>query len=490
MSDRLILVTGSTGYVGGRLVRALVSTNHKVRVLVRDASKITDVTWHDHVEVIEGDAFNVADLRKALAGVHTAYYLLHSLNSGKNFANTEEAMANVFATAAKECEVKQIVYLGGIANDKATSAHLTSRVQVGHTLASLGTPVLEMRAGIIIGSGSASFEMLRHLTERLPIMTTPKWVKNRTHPIAIRDVISYLTQSAELEQPVSGIFDIGGLDVLTYAEMMNTFARVAGLRKRIIIPVPVLSPALSSLWVGLVTPVPASIARPLVGSLINEVVADPAKSIHQIMNPPSDGLHSVDSAIELALARSTEALTYTRWSDATSNASPWEATHTDPSWAGATIYKDVRTLTTTASPEAVWLAVERIGGTHGWYGSDWAWHLRGFLDRLVGGVGLRRGRRNPDHLRVGESLDFWRVEKRVEGEKLRLLAEMKLPGLAHLEFTISKDGERCTLRQEASFLPRGLGGHLYWWIIVPFHGFVFPGMAKNLIRYAESLPKT
>ena len=489
MNNRLLLVTGATGYVGGRLVRELVASESQVRVLVRDASKIIDATWHDQVDVIEGDAFEISDLRRALAGVHTAYYLLHSLNSGKNFAQTEEQMATVFATAAQECGVKQIVYLGGIANDTATSKHLTSRVQVGHTLASRGTPTIEMRAGIVIGSGSASFEMLRHLTERLPIMTTPKWVKNRTHPIAIRDVIWYLSQSAELENPVSGIFDIGGLDVLTYAEMMHTFAKVAGLRKRIIIPVPVLSPGLSSLWVGLVTPVPASIARPLVGSLISEVVADPAKSIHQIINPPPDGLHSVDDAIELALLRSTEALTYTRWSDATSNASPWEANHTDPSWAGATVYSDVRTLTTTASPAAVWEAVERIGGIHGWYGSDWAWHLRGFLDRLVGGVGLRRGRRNPEHLRVGESLDFWRVEGRVEGEKLRLLAEMKLPGLAHLEFTITRDGERCVLRQEASFLPRGLGGHLYWWIIVPFHTFVFPGMAKNLIRYAESIPK-
>jgi len=482
---RRVLVTGASGYVGGRLVRALLADGLDVRVLVRDARKIQDLSWSTQVEVVQGNAMNLDDVRAALKGVHTAFYLLHSIGVGPDFDAIEEKMAKIFADAAEQAEISQIVYLGGIANDKKMSKHLSSRAHTGEVLASGKVPVMELRAGIIIGSGSASFEMLRHLTHRLPIMTTPKWVSNRTHPIAIRDVLWYLTHAAELEKPVSGIFDIGGAEVLSYAEMMQKFAKLSGLRKRVIIRVPVLSPRLSSLWIGLVTPVPTQLARPLVGSLINEVVADPNKSIDSLIPRPPQGLIDVSTAIELALTRTNENQVETRWSDATAPTAPWQKAQGDPSWAGESMYFDRRETLADAPLEKIWESIEEIGGERGWYGADFLWYLRGLLDRLVGGVGLRRGRRDPKTLRVGESLDFWRVEaieKSGDERKLRLYAEMILPGKAWLEFRIKRVGEKTEIIQEASFAPRGLGGQIYWYVILPFHAFVFPTMLRNIVR--------
>ena len=485
-TPRKILVTGASGYVGGRLVTALLADSINVRVYVRDARKIKGQDWANQVEIAEGNASDYNSTFAALKDIHTAYYLLHSINLGPNFDEIESAMARNFAKAAEAAGVSQIIYLGGIANDQKTSKHLQSRANTGKELATTSVSVMELRAGIIIGSGSASFEMLRHLTHRLPVMTTPKWVSNKTQPIAIRDVLWYLRNAAKLEKPVAGIFDIGGPEVLSYAQMMQKFAKLSGLRKRWIIKVPVLTPGLSSLWIGLVTPVPTALARPLVGSLISEVVADPAKSITLLIPLPPEGLIDVAGAIELALTNTTDNKVSTRWSDATLPTAPWQKAQSDPDWAGETLYKDSRDQETDASIENLWKTVEQIGGTTGWYGSDFLWFLRGLLDRLLGGVGLRRGRRDPLHLRVGDSLDFWRVES-VESEKsLRLYAEMILPGKAWLEFKLEKlPNGKSKIIQEASYSPRGLGGQLYWFAVSPLHFLVFPTMLRNIVRSAK-----
>ena len=483
---RKILVTGASGYVGGRLVTALLEDGASVRVFVRDQKKAQSNSWASSVEIATGNASDYQSTLKALNGIHTAYYLLHSINAGTNFDKIESEMANNFAKASEEAGVKQIIYLGGINNDLKSSKHLNSRANTGRSLASTSVPVMEMRAGIIIGSGSASFEMLRHLTHRLPVMTTPKWVMNKTHPIAVRDVLWYLKSAAKLEKPVSGIFDIGGPEVLTYADMMQKFAKLSGLRKRLIIKVPVLTPNLSSLWIGFVTPVPTTLARPLVGSLISEVVADPAKSIDHLIPKPAEGLIDVSTAITLALSKVSSNAVSTRWSDATAPYAPWQKAQSDPDWAGEALYKDTKVRVTDASMENLWVAIEEIGGDNGWYGADFLWYARGVMDRMIGGVGLRRGRRDPIHLRVGDSLDFWRVESLIPGQSLKLYAEMILPGKAWLEFRIKKlPNGQSEVTQEASYSPRGLGGQLYWYAVLPLHTFVFPTMIRNLIRSAN-----
>jgi uncharacterized protein YbjT (DUF2867 family) len=484
IEHRKYLVTGASGYVGGRLVRTLVDENFDVRILVRDRNKVKGQPWAPAVEISEGSADTRADLDKVLAGVHTAYYLLHSINLGPNFHEIEAQMARDFALAAENAGVQQIIYLGGIANDTNISKHLASRAVTGVNLASTSVPVMELRAGIIIGSGSASFEMLRHLTHRLPIMTTPKWVMNRTHPIAIRDVLYYLKNAAILKEPVGKTFDIGGPEVLTYVDMMQKFAKLSGLKKRLIIKVPVLTPGLSSLWIGLVTPVPTALARPLVGSLISEVVADPAKSINAVIAPPPEGLTDVTTAINLALSKITDHRVETRWSDATMPTLPWQKAQGDPVWAGETVLRDRREVMTIIPIEKIWRQIEGIGGEHGWLGSDFLWRGRGLLDRFVGGVGLRRGRRDPDYLRVGESLDFWRVEELEHGHHLKLYAEMVLPGKAWLEYTVSEIDGKVRIIQETTFNPRGLGGQLYWYAASPFYLFIFPIMLRNIVKKA------
>ena len=483
--NRKYLVTGASGYVGGRLVRALVEENLDVRILVRDRNKVVDQPWAALVDIYSGTAEKYEDLVGALTGVHTAYYLLHSINLGSNFHQIESDMAHNFAKAAQAAGVQQIVYLGGIANDTNISKHLSSRAETGAQLASTSVAVMELRAGIIIGSGSASFEMLRHLTHRLPIMTTPKWVMNKTHPIAIRDVLYYLKAAAHLDKPVSKVFDIGGPEVLTYADMMQKFAKLSGLKKRWIIKVPVLTPGLSSLWIGLVTPVPTALARPLVGSLISEVVADPAKSIDALIPKPAEGLLDVEKAINLALSRITTHGVETRWSDASVATAPWQKAQSDPSWAGESVLKDHRETTTEVSADLIWKQIEGIGGDHGWFGADFLWWIRGIIDRVFGGVGLRRGRRDPDFLRVGESLDFWRVEELEHGTHLKLYAEMILPGKAWLDFRVSTVDGKTHIVQEAIFYPRGLGGQLYWRVVAPFHSIVFPTMLRNIVKSAK-----
>ena len=477
------LVTGATGYIGGRLVPALLSSGFHVRVLVRHPERVRDQSWASDVTVVAGDALDPIDVRRAMAGADVAYYLLHSLTDGPDFETTESTMAHTFADAARAEAVSRIVYLGGLAPASVgLSPHLRSRVRVGEILRSSGVPTAELRAAVITGSGSASFEMLSYLTERLPAMVTPRWVHNRIQPVAIRDILRYLVAAADLPPDVNRAFDVGGPDVLTYEQMMQRYARVAGLSHRFIVPVPVLSPTLSSRWVGLVTPVPAAIARPLVESLRHEVVCHD-DDIKAYVPDPAEGLMGFDRAVELALRRIREANVATRWSSASFPGVPSDPLPTDPAWSGGSLYVDERERLCQCESADLWRIIEGIGGDRGYYSWPMAWEVRGWLDRLVGGVGLRRGRRDPDTLQVGEALDFWRVEERIPGHLLRLRAEMRLPGLAWLELSVHEDPTRYV--QRAIFHPRGLSGHVYWWAVAPFHGVVFGTMVRRITRAAQ-----
>jgi len=481
------LVTGASGYIGGRLVPQLLGAGYAVRCMARDPGKLRDRPWSGSVDVAVADATDAVAVRRALQGIDVAYYLIHSLGTGASFEQRDRAAARIFATAALSAGVRRIVYLGGIVSGNARdlSPHLRSRGEVGDILLASGVPTAALQAAVIIGSGSASFEMLRYLTERLPAMVTPKWVNTRIQPIAVRDVLRYLVGCAELPAGVSRRFDIGGPDVLTYAQMMRRYAAVAGLRPRVLLAVPLLTPRLSSLWVGLVTPVPTGLAMPLVESLRNEVICTEHDIAKYLPDPP-EGLLSLDHAIALALRHTQEGDVSTRWSSAGSPGAPSDPLSSDPSWAGGSLYVDERTGVVHASPEALWQVIEGIGGATGWYSFPAAWAVRGLIDRLAGGVGLRRGRRDPHHLLVGDALDFWRVEAITPGSLLRLRAEMKLPGLAWLELTVGRDDDgRTTYGQRAIFQPRGLAGHAYWRSIAPFHGAVFGGMLRNITTTAE-----
>jgi uncharacterized protein YbjT (DUF2867 family) len=487
-TEQRALVTGATGYIGGRLVPKLLDAGFAVRVLARHPEKLRDRPWAARVEVVRGDASDPGAVAEALRRADVAYYLLHALTGGSSFAAEDRAMARIFAAAAYQAGVRRIVYLGGLIPPEAAvdrlSQHLRSRREVGEILRGSGVPTVELCAAVIIGSGSASFEMLRYLTERLPAMTTPRWVSTRTQPIAVGDVLRYLVGAAGLPPEVSRTFDIGGPEVLSYAEMMRRYAAVAGLRPRLIIPVPVLTPALSSHWVGLITPVPASIARPLVESLRHEVICHEHDIAGYVPDPPG-GLIGFDEAVRQALTQVREARVDTRWSEASypgTAAQPWPG---DPAWTGGTLYEDVRERLVHAPPAAVWDVLDAIGGEHGWYSFPLVWWARGTLDRAVGGVGLRRGRRNPDRLAVGDVVDFWRVEERIPDQLLRLRAEMRLPGLAWLEFSLRPCGGATVLRQRALFHPRGMAGQAYWKGIAPFHGLVFGSMIRNLSTASE-----
>ncbi|WP_242909497.1 SDR family oxidoreductase [Actinomadura terrae] len=479
----LCLVTGATGYIGGRLVPELLDAGYRVRCMARSAGRLRDHPWADRVEVVEADATDAEATVRALDGVDVAYYLIHAIGGAGGFAENDRRAARTFAAASRRAGIGRLVYLGGMAPGGDLSPHLRSRAEVGEILLDSGVPTAWLRAAVIIGSGSASFEMLRYLTERLPVMVTPTWVHTRIQPIAIRDVLRYLVAVADLPAEVSRGFDIGGPDVLTYADMMRRYAAVAGLRRRVIAPVPLLSPWLSSLWVGAITPVPGGLARPLVESLRNEVVAAD-DDIDRYVPPPPGGGTGFERSVELALRRVREADVATRWSSASVPGAPSDPLPTDPDWAGGSLYTDERTCRADAPPHRLWDVVEGIGGERGWYSFPLAWRVRGVIDRLVGGVGLRRGRRDPRRLRVGESVDFWRVEAIEPGRLLRLRAEMRLPGLAWLELRVGDEDGRARLTQRALFHPRGLAGHAYWWAFRPFHDRIFGGMCRGIARAA------
>ncbi len=477
-SATLIAIAGATGYIGGRLAPRLIADGYKVRCLVRSAEKLSGRDWaaSPSLEVRQVDLADAAPLAKNLAGCDAAFYLVHSMTSaGKEYAEQDRLLALQFAVAAKEAGVNRIIYLGGLGETGAhLSEHLSSRREVETALGSTGVPVTVFRAAMIIGSGSASFEILRYLVERLPIMITPKWVSTLCQPIAIRNVIGYLAGALSVPETIGGVFDIGGPEALCYRDIMRIMAEELGLRRRWIIPLPVLTPRLSSYWIHLITPLSHQIAKPLAEGLRNPVVCREDR-IRKLI--PQESLN-VREAIQAALAKMAEHRVETNWSMAGTIPG-------DPDWAGGTVFRDARELAIEASASAVFRAVCRVGGGHGWYAADWLWRVRGGLDRLVGGPGLRRGRRDPKLVSYGEALDFWRVTGYERDRRLSLRAEMKLPGEALLEFRIETRGEhRCVLHQIALFRPRGLFGLLYWYAVAPFHGIVFSGMSLGIRRQA------
>ena len=477
---KTILVTGATGYVGGRLVRELLSHDYKVKVLVRNASRLSDYSWQPDVEIVEGDANDEDVLKKAMKGTHIAYYLLHALNSKLDFVAQERELALKFGKAAFENKVERIIYLGGLAKaDAPLSAHLGARQETGQILRRSGVPTVELRAGIVLGSGSASFEMLRHLTERLPVMVTPKWVNNRIQPIAIRDVLRYLVGSCNLPAEMNRSFDIGGPDILTFKEMMIQFAEEAGLPTRRVYPIPVMTPKLASGWIGLVTPVPVTLAKRLVSSLKNEVLCN-ENDIRELIPEPKGGLTGFRKAVSLALRRIVDADVETRWTNASDPRIPSDPLPNDPDWAGGSLYEDKRVMLSSDSVDEIWARVESVGGKNGYSGGTWLWEIRGLMDKVVGGVGLRRGRRDDNFLVEGEALDFWRVEIIERPRLLRLRAEMKLPGKAWLQWELFDQGEDVLVVQKAIYAPRGLFGHVYWWMVAPMHSFVFPSMISKI----------
>ena len=458
----------------------LLAGGHPVRCMVRQPAGVADRGWYPRVEVVTGDALQPESLDSALKGVDTAYYLIHSMDGDARFAGRDRIAAENFRKAAERQGVRKIIYLGGLGRTGTElSAHLASRQEVGRILGEGAIAVIEVRAAVIIGSGSVSFEMLRHLTEVLPAMVTPSWVRTRCQPIAVRDILTVLIKLLDDDEASHQILEVGGPDVLTYEEMMQIYAEVAGLRQRLIVPVSVLSPSLSSRWVGLVTPVPARVARSLIESLTIEVVVN--DNVASQMIGPS--LTSYRQAVSDALQRVENHDDETRWAEAVDQ--PAARLPTDPSWAGARWLRNRKVIETLAPVGDVFWAVTRIGGEVGYYATGWAWRLRGLIDRWLGGVGLRRSPGPRGELRTGDTVDFWRVADVQHHRRLLLVAEMRLPGEAWLEFEIEGEDGHTVLTQTAHFAPRGLWGRLYWFLLLPFHFMVFGPMARRLVRVAE-----
>lgn len=473
----LILLTGATGYVGGRLLQALEQRGAKLRCLARKP-EILEPKVGSSTEVVAGDVLDRESLDPVFKGVKVAFYLIHSMGAKGSFEEQDRQAARNFAQAAQEADIDRIIYLGGLGNeDEELSAHLRSRQEVGQILASTGVPVLEFRASIVIGSGSLSFEMIRSLVERLPIMITPKWVQRAAQPIAIEDLIAYLIGAVEMPFTQSRIFEIGGADQVSYAEIMRVYARCRGTRVRMI-PVPVLTPYLSSLWLGLVTPLYARIGRKLIQSIVHSTVVQDQSALTVFDIQPM----GIEAAIQRALVNEDQEFAETRWSDALSSSGSL------PTWVGVSFGSrlvDLRSIKVNQPPEIAFQPIQRIGGKTGWYACNWLWHLRGGLDLLFGGIGMRRGRAHDENLRVGDTVDFWRVEAFEPPHHLRLSAEMKLPGRAWLEFEVEGDETSSTITQTAIFDPVGLWGRLYWYAVCPLHHFVFSGMLKQIAHAAE-----
>lgn len=495
MTTQHLLVTGATGYVGGRLIPLLLAAGHRVRVLARDPARLQGRPWLAQVEVVQGDVLQAQTLPAAMAGITAAYYMVHSMSDSPDFHERDITAATNFGRAGREAGVQRIIYLGGLGDTQADlSPHLRSRQATGDALrAAVASPdaapspttVTEFRAAVIVGSGSLSFEMIRYLTERVPIMICPRWVYTRVQPIAVRDVLSYLVSALAAPASAGRILEIGGADVLTYGQMMTGYAQARGLR-RWLLPVPVLTPRLSSYWVHWVTPVPAAIARPLIQGLRNEVIVhdNSARRLFPSIQPLDYA-----TALRFTLAKLDAGEVQTTWKDALVSSQGDVPPVTFTVQEG--IFIEQRQQVVAAAPETAFRAFTGIGGRRGWFYANWAWELRGLADRLIGGVGLRRGRRHPDDLRVGDALDFWRVEAVEAPRLLRLRAEMKVPGLAWLQFeTQPQPDGRTRLVQTAFFASKGLFGLLYWYALYPLHGVIFSGMIREIARRAERAAPT
>jgi uncharacterized protein YbjT (DUF2867 family) len=474
----LVLVTGATGYVGGRLWRRLEKLGHRVRCLVRDPDRLKGRVG-PATEVVGGDVLDPESLAAALQGVSSAYYLVHSMGSDESFEEQDRAAALNFATAAEAAQVKRIIYLGGLAREtEDLSPHLRSRHEVGRIFRQSGVPTIELRASIVLGSGSLSFEMIRSLVERLPAMITPKWVAVQAQPISIEDLLEYLIESLDLS-PESRVYEIGGSERASYGDLMREYARQRGL-KRVMVPVPFLTPRLSSLWLGLVTPLYARVGKKLIESIEHPTVVHDNSALEEFTVRP----RGLKDAIATALRNEEQEFAETIWFDAFSSSGP------QPNRGGIRYRNrllDARSIEVDLPPSAAFAPIRRIGGDHGWYAHQFLWKMRGWLDLLAGGVGTRRGRRDPETLNVGDAVDFWRVE-RIEPDKLLLLrAEMKVPGRAWLEFKVEPRGSGSVIRQTAVYDPEGLFGLLYWYALFPVHGPVFNGMLRGIALRARSV---
>ncbi len=484
MDTRPVLVIGATGYIGGRLVPRLLRSGHNVRALARSPQKILCRPWGQSpgLEVVQGDVMDLPSMFEAAKGCRAAYYLVHSMISArKDFAQVDRISAENMAQAAFKAKMEQIIYLGGLGseNDPDLSEHLHSRHEVGRILQKCHVPATVLKAAMIIGSGSASFEMLRYLTDRLPIMITPRWVQTPAQPISVVNVLEYLEACLDNEAAKGKTFDIGGPDVVTYGDLVHLYAELADLPRRRIIPVPVLTPRLSALWIHLVTPIPASIARPLMEGLRNEAVCKD-NSIRSII---PIRLHNCREAMTKSLDRLRQQGVETCWTDAGQLPAPEWTQCGDAEYSGGTVFRCGFRVAIDGNPQEIWEQIARIGGSTGWYFGNPLWILRGWLDRLVGGVGLNRGRRHPGEIRTGDALDFWRVLKVEEPHRLMLLAEMKTPGEAVMEFRLSPKGANQTeLILLSRFLPRGFLGILYWYSLYPFHVWVFEGMLRVIAQ--------
>lgn len=486
---RRVLVTGATGYVGGRLVPELLAAGFTVRATARRVTDLASRDWYGSVERAEADLLDPEQVRAAMADVHTVLYLVHSMGSGRDFIEREKAIARTVADAAAAAGVRQIVFLGGLHPDKPLdelSDHMRSREQVARILLEAPVPALVFEAGVIIGSGSVSFEIIRHLGERLPVMPGPKWLDNRIEPIAIRDVLYYLAHASALGEPVNRAFDIGCGQHQPFKTMLTEYAEVAGLPRRRVFVTPLPAPRLSGFWIGMVTPIPRGIAMPLAASMVEDAVTEEHDVAAVIPDPPG-GLTSYREAVRRALGRMETGDVVATWDDdVVATRDPAEPLPSDPEWVGRTVYTDVREREADVAPEAVWQAIEAIGGSTGWYSAPALWRIRGIMDKLVGGYGMARGRRDPQHLRENDAVDWWRVEAIVPGRLLTLRAEMRTGGRAWLQLGVTaRPGGGSQYRQRAVFMPYGLPGRAYWKVILPFHALVFPTMARNILRAAE-----